>query len=126
MAIAQRDHLECSYLGWGEAEMLLSLPLRANEALICTPPSSRRARLIHGFLESLRTAAIRQRIPEHFSENDLVEVMVGMVYALPEALLAEFAQMEALPQAQFVVCAMLRWSLNLVPPLPPPRNSAPP
>lgn len=101
------NSLTCEYLGWGKLKPFRSQSLADNEALIFTPIAGSVPALIRGFLDCLRSPELQTKTPPEFSENDLVEVMVGMIRTLPESLLQEWAQSNS---DQTVACAILRWS----------------
>ena len=106
------DSLECRYLGWGDFNRFQQMPLSDNEALIYTIPGAAPA-LINGFLDCLRSEVIKARVPEQFSENDLAEVMVGMVRTLPDSVLKELNEWSNNADKSSsdapVVGAVLRW-----------------
>ena len=108
------NSLECRYLGWGNLDKFQQMSLADNEALIYTVPTDRSPLLIRGFLDCIRSEEVVQRVPQRFSVNDLVEVMVGMVRSLPENLLQEFNQFstdthKTSKDVQPVVCAGISW-----------------
>lgn len=106
------NSLECRYLGCGDFSKFQQMPLADNEALIYTIPGAAPA-LINGFLDCLRSEVIKARVPEQFSENDLAEVMVGMVKTLPDSVLKELSESsnnaDQGSSNTLVVGAVLRW-----------------
>ena len=108
------NSLECRYLGWGDLDKFQQMSLADNEALIYTVAAGRSPLLIRGFLDCIRSEKVIQQVPKRFSENDLVEVMVGMVRSLPDSLLKEFHQLptnaqRASKDIQSVICAVISW-----------------
>ncbi|AFZ38135.1 hypothetical protein Sta7437_4681 (plasmid) [Stanieria cyanosphaera PCC 7437] len=108
------NSLECRYLGWGNLDKFQQMSLADNQALIYTVLADRSPVLIRGFLDCIRSEEVIQRVPQRFSVNDLVEVMVGMVRSLPDSLLQEFHQFStntyrASNDDQPVVCAVISW-----------------
>lgn len=108
------NSLECRYLGRGDLDKFQQMSLADNEALIYTAPAIRSSILVHGFLDCIRSEEVIQQVPKRFSENDLAEVMVGMVRSLPDSLLKELQQFSldthtASREAQPVICGVISW-----------------
>ncbi|MBH8555230.1 hypothetical protein I8751_23350 [Nostocaceae cyanobacterium CENA357] len=102
------NSLECRYLGWGDFHHFRQMPLAENEALIYTTPIGSVPILIHGFLNCIRSEELKEKLPQQFSENELVAVMVEMVRTLPDSLIQEFNNQKIFSD-NIVVCGVISW-----------------
>lgn len=105
------NSLECRYLGSGDLNQFRQKPLAENEALIYTTFTGDVPVLISGFLDCIRSEELKERLPEQFSENDLVSVIVPMVRNLPDSLLIfnESFHSAELCANTTVVAAVISW-----------------
>lgn len=104
------NSLECRYLGRGDLNQFRQTPLAENEALIYTTFTSDVPVLIRGFLDCIRSEELREKLPEQFSENDLVSVIVPMVRNLPDMLVFnESFHSAELCANTTVVTAIISW-----------------
>lgn len=104
--MATGNNLACRYLGWGDVNQFRQTPLADNEALIYTTPIGDRPILIRGFLDCIRSAELKVRLPQQFSDNNLAASMVEMVRNLPDSLIAQFNDW---CNAHTVVAAVISW-----------------
>ncbi|MEA5506043.1 hypothetical protein VB735_23575 [Halotia wernerae UHCC 0503] len=107
------NSLECRYLGWGDFHRFHQMPFAKNETLIYTTPIGSAPVLIRGFLNCIRSEEVKEKLPQQFSENDLVAVMVEMVRTLPDSLMQEFNEWfysnQKVSSNTIVVCAVISW-----------------